>query len=300
MRNYGDYIEKETILEHIEPFLASLRAERTRTEYVGYLRLLCDYLCMDFMDIGPAEADRVFHNWKQRIPRGELSKKTVCVRLSCYNSLARYIELGSNGEYKNPFEHIERPEVIDKISPLNIPTLDEMDKILSAASGDPMAYLIFALVSRCAISATKITRITFDSIIKEGDKVGLIFAETAAFKEDNIVMLPDDVATLFMDYVNTPRYRDSVGHIFYNKHNHPISIKNLDSLASKYIGMTGYKYTLKDLRSFAIIEMANAGVEESDVMKYVNIGAMRTRQFYEAKGVLSKCPANAVNYRLVV
>ncbi len=300
MINYGTFIEKETASTYIEPFLSTLRAERTKIEYVGYIRILCEYVCKDFMEITLEDAHRTFHNWKERIRSGELSKKTVCVRLSCYNSLARYIESVEGDEYRNPFEHIERPEVADKINPLNVPTLEEMDRIMSAASSDTMAFLIFALVSRCAISATNITRITKDSVINEGGRVGLIFSETAVYKSDNVVMLPDDVATLFMSYIQLPGFRDKEGHIFYNKHNRPLTIKNLDTLASKYIGMAGYKYTLKDLRSLAIIEMANAGVSEADIMRYVNIGPMRTRQFYEATSVYNECPANAVNYRLVV
>lgn len=305
MYNYGSYISKEFIQDYLSAFLNSVRGDRTKVEYVGYIRLLCEKLGKDFLDITDDDAFKIFHSWKEDCRRGDLSRKTICVRLACYNSLARFItNFDSELEYENPFAGITRPEVTDSISALHVPSLEELDAIMSAASSDPMCYLVLALVSRCGLSATKITQITMNSIVRDESKVGIILKEKTSSKEDNVIVLPDDVATLFINYVEglPDSMLDYEGHVFYNSRGRALTIKNLDTYISKYVSMANLErvYTLKDIRSRAVLEMIHAGASETEVMKYVNIGPMRTRQFYEAKGLLSDCPANLVNYRLCV
>lgn len=297
---YSDYMSEEFISNYLQPYLNTvIRNLRTTKEYAGYLRILCNEVKKDFLDITADDAFSVMSKWESKMRSGKLARKTICVRLSCYNSLCKYIsEL--NVDYISPFSGISRPHVSDHISPALIPSMKEIDMIMTVASDDDMYYLILALVTRSCLTATRITQLTVNSVIREGDKVALLFPTSNVDSPYDVVALPEDVIPLFNKYCESIQLLDEKGHLFYNRWGNALTIKNLDSAISKIVKKSNvsHQYTLKDLRARGILEMINAGADETSIMKYTGLGSMRTRQFAEAKGLIAECPADLVNYRL--
>lgn len=298
--SYSEYMSSGFIDRYLAPYLdKELSNKRTAKEYVGYIRLLCNMLQKDFLQITEADAVNVMGLWQARLHEGKLTRKTICVRLSCYNSLGRYISASDPG-YSCPFSGMGRPHVEDRISPSQIPSMRELDLIMSAASSSEMYYLILALVTRACISSTNITKLTINSIIHENSRIALLFPTGKTDKPYEVVALPEDLVPIFEHYVTSLHKLDEQGHLFYNNWGNALTIKNLDSAVGRIIKSSGIErqYTLKDLRARGILELINAGADESTVMKYTGLGAMRTRQFAEAKGLIADCPADLVNYRL--
>lgn len=299
----SEYMSEE-FKEILQSFLSSKKNKRTKTEYLGYIRILCDnFIKKDFLMITQEDAASAFHNMQERIRKGTLSYKTVCVRLSCYNALSRFIcQEYPEYEFKNPFRDIERPVVNDKVSPAKIPSLEELDRIMGIAKENLMYYFILALTTRCGLTASQIVKLTKSNFFEEGNKMGLYLPNYERETKSKAILLPSDVMEIAKQYISSmiKIKVDEEEHLFYNKRGNVLTLKNLSDNISDIVEQANveFPYTMKDMRSRAILDLVEAGASEDDVQQYMGIGSMRTRQFFEAKGMVNRCPVELVNYKL--
>ena len=284
-------------------YLVRISNQRTAYEYEGYVILLCNYCCKDFLEITKEDAMSFFNYMESKRQNGTLSGKTICVRLSCYRALTLYIQKNHPElELSNAFLDIKRPDVSDEIQQINIPSMKELDAVMSVAKEEPMYYCIIAMATRTALSASNIVKLTLNNIkIIDGQTV-LQISQESKKKEDIFVRLPEDVIMILSDYMDTldENLLDSEGHLFYNKHKHALTIKNLDDAVARILKKSGLenKYTMKDFRTRAVLEYAKAGATEHEIVDYTGLGELRIRSFYRAASKISDCPASLVNYSL--
>lgn len=294
----SDYFKKEIF----QTYASKVKNARTRTEYLRYIGILCNRFCKkDFLEIIEIDAINAFNQMYALCGEGNLSKKTICVRLSCYNSISKHIEKTyPELEFKNPFTKIIRPETDEKVTLANIPTLEELDVILTAAKTEPMYYLIISIATRVGLSATKILKMKKNSLFTENGRVGIFFPDSQSPTRSLSVILPEDVQLLLMNYIESMTYINEDGNLFYNKYKHVLTLKNLDVNIASICKRAGLErtYGLKDMRTRAIMEMISAGATEQTVQDYLGLGALRTRQFFEVKNTLQGCPADLVNYQI--
>lgn len=82
-----------------------------------------------------------------------------------------------------------------------------------------------------------------------------------------------------------------------------MTLRNLDHLIKKIVTESCYEYTMKGLRSRAILDMLNAAVKSgediSQTMEYTRLHGLRLNSYVEATAYSKKCPANLVNIRIV-
>lgn len=293
---------KEETVQILEQFLRGHNSKRTKEEYRNTVILLCEKLLMkDFLDITEVDAEQLFVKMQEKIYNNELTYKTVCYRLTVYNAFAKFImRTYPELEFYNPFAKIERPVIIDRVSPAKTPSIEELDKIISVAKEKPMYYLIIALATRCGLSATNIIRLTKTNIYIEKDKMGLYIPHPENENKTISILLPEDVKDIFKRYLSTLKFEDEQKHLFYNKHGRALSLKNLSDNIGEIVKAADleFHYTLKDMRSRAILDLVESGADEETVQQYMGLGPMRTRQFFEAKGMAAGCPVDLVNYRL--
>ena len=186
--------------------------------------------------------------------------------------------------------------------------MEELDKFMGCVRNDPMYFLIYALATRVGLSASSILRIKEGDVLKEdftdaeGNSLSRTFLrlDGSGFTEDRYVVLPNDVAELFDRYlaVVTP----IEGKIFLNQHNHPLTLKNLDSATERFIRQSGIKRcTMKDLRSRAILELIKSGNDLDSIKEYTGLSYMRINTLASSKHLVDrKCPADLVNYELKI
>ena len=302
MKKTSEYCSAE-FNKYLENYGYAVRKPRTFEEYVNHINLLCNYLCMDFLDIDSSDAMQYYSYMMSRFHAGTLSRKTICARISCYKSVASYINEVKDG-YQNPFIALRRPEKSDDtLNPKRIPTLSELDEFMSVVKEDPMFFLIYALATRVGLSASSILRIKITDIIKEdygdGKSITFIRFPGSGHNEDRFVALPKDVAEILGRYLSIVVPVD--GKIFLNRHNHPMTLKNLDTATTKFFVAAGIKnkYTMKDLRSRAILELAKAGADLESIRDYTGLSYMRINTLISSKSLVDrKCPADLVNYEL--
>ena len=204
--------------------------------------------------------------------------------------------------FENPFSNIYRQHVATGINVNRIPSMQEMDQFLSAVKCEPMYYLIFSMAMRLGLTATQITTLTRANVLTENDVSYLYFAKKdVTGKNDHYVKLPSDIAILLTDYITHQCIIDRSEHLFYNEHKNCITIKNIDCKIRQIIKQTGIetKFSFKDLRSRAILDMAHAGVEQEEIENYVGIRTRRMDLLLQSAGVIKDCPADLVNIRIV-
>ena len=301
MREPSIYFSDEFKKTIFPEYLSSVKNARTRTEYFRNVCILCDYVKKDFLSLSEEDASSFVSYMTERYHSGTMSRKTINLRISCYSSVSRFIsdtyeELG----FTNPFRDIIRPEVDDSIPIARIPSMEQMDLIMSASVNHSPFYLILALAGRSALSATNIIRLTTNNLFEENGALYVRYESKDHKKEDLVVRLPEDVAALMRRHIESMDHVDAKGHLFYNKHKHPMTLTNLDTGIRKIVKESGVDgdFTIKDIRSRAILDMRSAGAEPVDIAQYTGLSNLRIHSFAKASAMLRECPADLVNYRL--
>lgn len=291
----------EEFTAYLTTYTNSFRNERTAAETWGAVRVLCDYLKKDFLDIDGTDASHFFDYMASRASQGTLKSTTINSRKSIYNKLSVFLhEQYPEIEFTNPFVLIRPLSHKACIKPSKIPTLAEIDAILEASKEEPMYYLILSLAFRAALTATNIISLRQDNIQKTDTGLCIHYAGTG-IKGDQIISLPDDIATLLSNYIAGMTYIDTAGHLFYNKYHNPLTLRNLDKAVEKFVSRSkiGGKYTLQDLRSRAILDMLNATLETdgnvNEVAAYTGIRDLRLNTYVGAANLVERCPAGLVN-----
>ena len=296
----------------LRDYLGTMKNPRTKEEYAANINLICNATGKDFVIISKDSAVSFFGELKGKVADGKLSRKTYGTRLSTCRSFASYIETQRGGEYKNPFLEITFPPVENEITEDSIPTLEELDRVMSAAKeSGVMDYLIFALATRMCLSSTAIVRLTRDCYREESGKSFLVILPAGATKnnhdvEARYVRMPSDVAEIFKKYLGELKVSDDAGHIFFNEHNRPLRLRNLDARVKKVVSSAGLSkpYTMKDLRNRGILDMVagagdDAGTEEN-VREYLGVQPARMADYVRSAKIVTGCPPEElVNYRLI-
>ena len=306
------YLSEET-KDLLKRYLGTLKNPRTKEEYAANIRMVSDAIGADFVDITKEKATAFFGEMKGKVADGEISRKTFNTRLSCCRSFSSYIEAERMEEgYRSPFMEITFPPVENEITEDAIPSLGELDKVMSAAKeSGVMEYLIFALATRMCLSSTAILRLTEDCYRKENGQSFLVILPAGATKnnhdvEARYVRMPSDVAEIFDKYLLEKKTFDDAGHLFFNKKGTPMRLRNLDSLVKKVVSAAELDkpYTMKDFRNRGILDMvAGAGDDadtEESVREYLGVQPARMADYVRSAKIVTGCPPEElVNYRLV-
>ena len=299
MRAFNEYCS-EKFKKAFSAYAVSVRSERTLGEYVSIVNMITSFLGKDFLKITEPDALRYFEYLQGEVERGNISSGTYNLRTSCMKTIAKFVQEEGLG-FENPFVRVKRYEADDSIKERFIPTIDELDKIIESASGDPMWFLILCLALRACLTATQITRIRRHNIFVESDgRVILFYPKTSTQPKDLWITLPKDVRGLMLSYLETEK-GDEEGHIFFNEWRNPLSIRNVDKGVKKFVAASGvpHHYSLKDLRSRGVLEMASADIDPEEIGEYAGLSQMRVRSFLEKKHLINReCPQDRALFQL--
>lgn len=282
MRKPSIYMSEQIKDDLLPKYLCTLKTEATRERYQNVICLYCDYMQQDFLDSTEADIMSYFEYLKNRVREKTMTQKTMLANISCLKCFGDYVQLHTHGEFVNYFAKIIRP-VIDTDNVMeHVPSLRELDMLLDVASEDHMYYTILSLVIKCALSASQVLSLTKKRIVMREGRVALFFPTKSIYKEDLYVPLPEDVADILLSYVeNHLPFCDEWGHLFYNKWQRPLTMRNLDVAIAKLYQKcgTGRTYTMQELRNASILYMLSNGAKPCDVADYTGLTQLRISQF---------------------
>ena len=297
MREFSKFCSEEFKQRFVERTCSMNR--RTADEYVSYVNLICNKLGKDFLQITPQDADRYFAFLNSKLKDGTITRKTIGVRLSCYRTIAQYIS-DKDSSYISPFLKVVRPSISSDINPDRIPSMEELDVLMTEAKKDPKVFLIMAFATRMALSVSSILSLNISSVVEEDGRKYLFIPSNSDFKKDTYISVPEDVSLLIDSYIGSLPAGEKM--FFKNSRGNRMTLNNVDRIIrnlNKACGITDY--TLKDYRNRAILEMAANGASADVLCAYTGLSPLRIESFVKNKELVNTiCPAELVNYRLVV
>lgn len=254
-------------------FEETLKRNKTRDSYMYYVNGICNFCKCDFLDIDRKCACSYFSSLSHA--KKKYSTKYLHSLLSGYRSIASYIishkdTLGLE-DYVNPFVDISLSDYTDQVHASDIPTIQQMKKILSTAkSTDPQLYLIFAFSFYCGLSISEILSITPDNIvIDQNDNVGICISKPSGDKKRYVkvpsLLLPDLEA--FCNNLGTRSF------LFANKNGRPLQTRTLQLSINRFMKTLCFSriYTMQQIRNASVAYMRAAGAPLEDVASYTGI-----------------------------
>lgn len=300
-QNEKEYISND-FLEFFDKFaIAEGISEKTKKEYLYRVNYMVQHLKKDFLDITEADADAYFHTLQVSFYNHDISKRTIYNRYSLYKNLGSYIERQfPEYGYVNAFESIvvNIPDN-SQVDITKIPTTAEIDLMLSNAPNQ-MVYLIIALVYRVGLTSSEIHSLKLPQVVDIEGNTFIVMGRGTV--KERFVALPEDIKVLLKEYITSLSYMDEEKHLFYNKYNNPLTAVNTCSILSSLTQKCGFgdkKYTFKDIRERAILDMVKASVDAkrpvSAVGEYVGIKTQRLDAYSGAAKYIKNNPAELVN-----
>ncbi len=285
--------------ERIYPAFASTKKKpRTAADYFQSARMICDFCKKDFLSLTSEDAKAYYEYLKEQEANGKISNRTIKVRFVGFNQLARFVCAGYPEQMQdNPFENILLPLTEEHLKYQRIPSMKEIDDLLTAAKDDEQMYLILCLICRMGLTASETVKLRRQQIVEMDEgKIAII----CTGKDGNELLrpVPEDVRDILLSFMEKNGIE---AELFHNEWKKPLTERNLDYLIKKYSALAGIetKCSVKDLRNRAILSMLQANASPQEVAQYAGIGMVRVRQFVNEGNVIANCPADLVNFRIV-
>lgn len=277
-----------------------LKNKRTSYEYMLMINSICSYLSCDFLEITIEGAKYFFLNMVNKSNQSEkkLSVKTLNGRYSCLRSIGNFIaehrDIFELPDYINVFLYVDIAHYSEMLNPSSVPSLEELDRLLTSVKGDDMLYLIFCLVIRCGFSAGEICSLAAEHIQIDGaDRAFVLITHGKVTRQ---VKIPPDVFPVLSSYANE---RGIVsGPLFHNLKGGPLTYKTLNSYVKSAVKAAGLSFTLQDMRNASIAHMLVGGASFQDTASYVGISERWMYRYKDVLESLDTAPCDYQNFRI--
>ena len=198
------------------------------------------------------------------------------MRLSACRSVASYIEKNAQHfdlkNYLSPFVFVDLPEYSDNIHKSDIPSIKQMNTVLSATEDDIMMFTIISICFRCALTVSEICNLKFSDVVE--DDLGRLCFIVKGSKSPRVVKIPDDVKEILFRYVDQYPGEDF---LFRNSKNQKLLTRTLQYRLRSIMDRADLSktFTFQDIRNAAIIYMRQGGVTNADLVKYAGSPAKK-------------------------
>lgn len=293
----------EKFKEILENFLSEkFKSERSRIEYARIVRMLCEYLHMDFLDLTYDNVEPFLQYQVNKVREGRITKETYNVRKSACTAVANYIvDNHPELDFENPFsEHM--PYRVDSLTipARRIPSLSDVDKLLLACKDNDKIFLIVSLALRMALTSTEIITLKISNIQVVDGVPYITLLDKYRGTVSRMLQIPEDIYPLLLAYIQT---HPTEQYIFLTKTGNPYSIRSLDKAIHKCRQDAGVTCTLQELRTRTVLEMTkNAQANDvslSVVGNYTGIGEQRLSAFANTEMDLSRSPVALSMIRII-
>jgi len=303
-------MSEDTEKDYLIPFLrTTTRNGATRVNYAYVIGALCDWLEMDFIDMGYDEACAYSNMLRMRVLNGEIGEATAQGRIAVCNRFGEFIkaqqDIGDGDKkdkYDNPFSRTERFTTSNITNSYRLPDIETLDKILSAASDKEDMFFIITLSLRCCLSLSQILALTKGSFKEDGGKdnrrLNILIPTHNPLDPYRIIPLSDDVAKIAKDYLSGVTHDDGMGHIFltsklYDGKPHVISERWIQMRFKELIKKAGIEreITLQDIKNKGLILLIQ-GAGEEKAMEYTDLTADNIGRYSAVAHSLSDTPTS--------
>ena len=277
-----------------QDFSRSFKSKCAKSDYFMLCCDICDFAGKDFLALTDDDTQAYFDLLLSRQMNGKLSLDTINVKFYRLHSLSKYISLNQEKykiTYLNPFSYVTIPQISEYIDISHVPTIAQMDRILSQAKTDRRLFFIVSLIVRCGFTVGEICSMRSDAFIQ--DAAGNYAVRITYRNKSRFVKLPLDMVALLNDYISATA-TDSPS-LFSNNRGNPMRPRDLERLyaATIVFDETLPKFTLSDLRNGAAAYMLQSGASGKMVADYIGIHPGWMHRYDK---VLKELQVSAVDY----
>lgn len=266
---------------------SSLKRTRTKYDYFSNLTEFCNFVNKDVCDIEVCDAEAYVDFLCSKFP-DSLTFKTCETRLSSLRSIFNFLvkneffildRTGYVLNFKsNPFNnlYLQRPDNYTDLK--NIPTIKELDSLLSIAKDSPLDMLVISLVAKMGLSIGEVVKICFNDFSYVNDtNVLRVLSVGGAVRN---VLVPDDIVKLLAEYVNYVKAKNipvGGGYLFISPRKRVYTTRSLERHLQGYVssllaaGLISKPFTFQDLRSLSFVLMFAGGATDEAVADYVGV-----------------------------
>lgn len=280
-----------------QDFIAHFKSDATIPSYQSDIAEFLEYLHKDFLQITASDVAKYFSYQEKKIEAKKLQPATLSKKIRELNSFFSYIIENKEyydipSTYQNHFDpYIKRVEKMSKYAN-SIPT-EHIDKLLTAAQGDSMAYCLLGLLYRMGLSSTEIAELRPDdlAIYDNGVYLSISGRLEACF-------VPEDVYKIILNYL--PHRQDN-DYLFYNSRGSKLNPMYISRLMKKYTTVAGIpSYSAESLRNSCVYTMFSYHAKPELIAKEMGVTDSRIRRYNDTNYIdsTSRAIRNMVKIKL--
>lgn len=287
--------------QFFDDFKSTLKSEQSQKEYFYIINAFCNYCEKDYLVAGADDFKNYFDSMDTAAAMGNISYKTICTRYAVMINFSAYIvshadDYGVNS-FVNYMVKVKKPGVSINIKSKSIPTLEQLDRIYTAAQTDYAMYCIISLVNKCALTVEQICKLRLQSFIMDSEmNCGILFPYQ--YSADKYIKLPDDVRDILNEYVNEVR-NSSTDFFFCNAKGGQLTPRVLQNRMKRIVnaaaGDEEWNFSLQDIRNLSVVLMLKGGAAADDVATYIGINSKWMQKFDKAVEDFIMAPCDFIN-----
>ena len=287
--------------QFFDDFKVTLKSEQSQKEYFYIINAFCNYCEKDYLVAAADDFKNYFDSMDTAAAIGNISYKTICTRYAVMINFSAYIvshadDYGVNS-FVNYMVKVKKPGVSINIKSKSIPTLEQLDRIYTAAQTDYAMYCIISLVNKCALTVEQICKLRLQSFIMDSEmNCGILFPYQ--YSADKYIKLPDDVRDILNEYVNEVR-NSSTDFFFCNAKGGQLTPRVLQNRMKRIVnaaaGDEEWNFSLQDIRNLSVVLMLKGGAAADDVATYIGINSKWMQKFDKAVEDFIMAPCDFIN-----
>ena len=291
----------DTTRQFFDDFKVTLKSEQSQKEYFYIINAFCNYCEKDYLVAAADDFKNYFDSMDTAAAMGNISSKTICTRYAVMIYFSAYIVSHADDYDVNSFVNymvkVKKPGVSINIKSKSIPTLEQLDRIYTAAQTDYAMYCIISLVNKCALTVEQICKLRLQSFIMDSEmNCGILFPYQ--YSADKYIKLPDDVRDILNEYVNEVR-NSSTDFFFCNAKGGQLTPRVLQNRMKRIVnaaaGDEEWNFSLQDIRNLSVVLMLKGGAAADDVATYIGINSKWMQKFDKAVEDFIMAPCDFIN-----
>jgi len=291
------YLSDEVIVLW-EDFSLSLKTVKAKNDYFTIIHDITNFTKKDFLELTPFDAVHFFDQLKIEYQKGNQTKKTINQKLNKLRSFSNFLMNSPKlNSYENPFYLVDPINDSSYIDPQTIPSIEEMDHILSICRQDITLFTTISMILRCAFTVGEICSMQWKDLLEDANhNYGI---KIKKHNKERIVKIPEDIMMLIQQYMNIRKQQSEW--LFTNKRGNQLKIRDLERLYQKYFPVNQFKYPykLQDIRNASITYMMKSGAPQNKIADYIGISPNWLFRCKKAVAELELAAVDFVNIKIV-
>lgn len=249
-------------ISHFKSANTAKEYENTIVEFLGFYKK--DFIEIDSLNI----ALRYFQYLEDKVSRKDIEPSTMSKKYRQIHSVAEYI--CKNREKYDVSESFQDyfSVYLLKLEPLALSNqsvpIEDIDKLLQAASDDTMAYCIMCMIYRVGLTSVEITELKLEHFVAYDNGV---YAFVPGRKEP--CFIPEDVYHILETYL---QMRKDNTYLFYNSKNAKLNKMYISRMMKKYSQLAGVnEYNANQLRNACGYAMTSYNVDSNLVSRQLGV-----------------------------